>query len=394
MKVLAINAVNYGSTGGIALQIINKVKELGGEGYVFCPKPRKKNCKEGYHYYGNSIARKLSTTTSKFAFMGQTMVLSTRSLLRKIDKIKPDVIHLHNLHNETVNLPMLFGYIKKRNVRVIWTLHDCWAFTGKCAHFTMVNCQKWETGCHHCPQYKQYPVAYTDRTKGRWKAKKKWFTGVKDMTIVTPSQWLADLVKRSYLKEYPVEVIHNGIDLSIFKPTESDFRKKHGLEDKYILLGVAFGWGKRKGLDVFLDLEKKLDSRYQIVLVGTDEEIDAQLPKNILSIHCTQNQTELVEIYTAADVFVNPTREENYPTVNMEAIACGTPVVTFATGGSPESLDETCGSVVACNDNEGMLKEIIRVCEEKPYSVQACLNRAKTFDKNARFMEYVELYNR
>ena len=213
------------------------------------------------------------------------------------------------------------------------------------------------------------------------------------MTIVTPSEWLAGLVKESYLKDYPVKVINNGIDLNVFKPTESDFRKKYALENKYIVLGVAFGWGRRKGLDVFIELEKRFDKeKYKVVLVGTDDNVDKLLPENIISIHRTQNQTELAKIYSAADVFANPTREENYPTVNMESVACGTPVVTFNTGGSPEMLDETCGAAVAKNDIDAMYNEIIRICEAKPYSLEACIKKAKGFDKNEKFGEYIRLY--
>lgn len=213
------------------------------------------------------------------------------------------------------------------------------------------------------------------------------------MTLVTPSEWLAGLVKQSFLKDYPIRVINNGIDLEVFKPTPSNFRETYGCGDKKIALGVAFGWGARKGLDVFLDLAKRLDSeRYQIVLVGTDENVDKQLPNTVISIHRTQNQTELAKIYTAADVFVNPTREENYPTVNMEALACGTPVLTFQTGGSPEILDVTCGSVVPKNDIDALYREIIRICETAPYSIEACLKKAKQFDKNEKFQEYIDLY--
>ena len=225
-----------------------------------------------------------------------------------------------------------------------------------------------------------------------WKFKCNWFTGIENCIIVTPSQWLADLVKQSYLKDYPVKVINNGIDLSVFKPTESSFREKYGLTDKKVVLGVAFGWGKRKGFDVFVELASRLPDDYRIVLVGTDDNVEKLLPAKIISIHRTQNQKELAEIYTTADVFANPTREENYPTVNMESIACGTPVVTFRTGGSPEIPDETCGSVVDCDDIDAMEIEIRRICEKKPYSVEACLQRAKSFDMNDRFKEYVDLY--
>ena len=225
-----------------------------------------------------------------------------------------------------------------------------------------------------------------------WKLKKYFFTGIENCTIVTPSQWLANLVKQSFLKNYPIKVINNGIDLSVFQPTESDFRERHNLANKKIVLGVAFSWDKRKGSDIFIELSKRLPCDYQIILVGTNSQLKKQLPPNIISINRTQNQKELAEIYTAADVFANPTREENYPTVNMEAIACGTPVVTFRTGGSPEILDDTCGSIVDCDDIDSMEIEIRRICEQKPYTVEACLKRAKSFDMNDRFEEYVDLY--
>ena len=227
-----------------------------------------------------------------------------------------------------------------------------------------------------------------------YRLKKKWFTGVKDMTIVTPSQWLAELAKQSFLKDYPVKVINNGIDLSVFKPTESDFRKKYGIpENKYLLLGVAFDWGVRKGLDVFIELFKRLpQEQFQIILVGTNKNIDKRLPKGIISIHRTQNQTELAEIYTAADVFINPTREEVLGLVNIESLACGTPVITFDTGGSPECIDETCGAVVPCGDVNALEKEILRVCKQKIYTREDCIKRAKAFDQNEKYEEYVSLY--
>ena len=212
------------------------------------------------------------------------------------------------------------------------------------------------------------------------------------MTVVTPSAWLADLARQSILGQYPVQVIHNGIDLSVFSPVESDFRVRYHLENKKIVLAVSFGWSYEKGLDVMIALAKRLPSDYQIVLVGTDETTDNQLPKNILSIHRTNNQKELAAIYSAADIFVNPTREDNYPTVNMEALACGTPVVTFRTGGSPECIDETCGSVVSIGDVDAMEQEIIRICTEHPYTREDCLNHAKEFDKNECQKRYIELY--
>ncbi len=394
MTIVSINICLFGSTGKIMYALSQLVEKDGGKALMVYPSfpqnilERDIDCRiRGvFNRKINSFLQKFSGRNGCFCYR------NTRQVIRYLRKNAPDIIHLHNIHMMKINHGKLFHYLKKSGVKVIWTLHDCWSFTGQCAHFTMVKCDKWRSGCHHCPQYKEYFATYVDATKTMWRLKKKWFLGVENMTLVTPSKWLADLVKQSFLKEYPVKVIHNGIDLATFQPTESDFRKKYGLENKFIVLGVAFGWDKRKGLDVFIRLAKELDDRYQIVLVGTDDGVDGRLPKNILSIHRTNDQAELAEIYAAADVFANPTREENYPTVNMEAIACGTPVVTFQTGGSPEILDETCGSVVDCDDVDGLRVEIVRICEEKPYTKKACLQRAKAFDKDDRFKEYLELY--
>lgn len=396
MKTVLINSCNFGSTGNIMLEIAETAENGGYTAAVCYPQSRdnSRKQKEKDFIIGTRFSRNIHLQLAGITGLnGCFSYFSTLKLLKKLDKLKPDIIHLHNLHNCYINLPMLFKYIKKHNIKTVWTLHDCWSFTGHCPHFDMIGCDKWKTGCYSCPQYKEYPKSLFDNSKIMYRLKRKWFTGVENMTIVTPSEWLASLVKESYLKDYPVKVINNGIDLNIFKPTESDFIKKYALENKYIVLGVAFGWGRRKGLDVFIELAKRLDEeKYKIVLAGTDDNVDKLLPDNIISIHRTQNQTELAEIYTAADVFANPTREENYPTVNMEALACGTPVVTFNTGGSPEMLDETCGAAVAKDDNDAMYNEIIRICEKKPYSMEACIKKAKGFDKNEKFGEYIRLY--
>lgn len=396
MKIFSINSVPYGSTAEIMAGIARishsaGIEHMTSTGYSYHPM---KDLPKDNILIGNAADKLCHIVLSKITGLsGCFSYLETMRFIGKIKKFKPDVIHLHNLHCWYINIPLLFRFIKKHRIPVVWTLHDCWAFTGQCPHFTMINCSKWRSGCHHCPQFRDYPGSFVDRTKIMWRLKRSWFTGVDDLTVVTPSQWLAKLVKQSYLKDYPVRIINNGIDLSVFKPSESDFRARYGCEDKMILLGTAFGWGKRKGLDVFVELSKRLDTRYQIVLVGTDENVDRQLPDNIISIRRTQNKTELAEIYTAADLFVNPTREENYPSVNMEALACGTPVLTFRTGGSPEVLDETCGCVVECDDIDAMVNEIKRICRDKPYSEEACLRRALSFDMNDRFKEYIDLYS-
>lgn len=395
MKVIALNAVIYGSTGKIMLQISRVARNGGMKSYTLSSKRASHGKLPEYHIFLDSGLEYHISQTLGFLTGAETLFpFATRKLIKCLKRIKPDIIHLHILHSYYINLNELFRYIKKHNIRTVWTLHDCWAITARCPHFQLSGCDKWKIGCENCPYPKKaYPASLLfDNSKKMYKLKKKWFTNVPNMTIVTPSQWLADLVKESFLKNYPVKVINNGIDLEIFKPTESDFRKKHGAEDKFILLGVAAGWGERKGLDVFLELARRLDDRFKIVLVGTNDNVDKQLPSNIISIHRTQNQIELAGIYSAADLFVNPTREDTYPTVNMESVACGTPVVTFNTGGSSEMLDETCGAVVPKDDIDALYNEIMRIYEKKPFTEKACLKKAKSYDMNDKFEEYIKLY--
>ena len=390
MKIVQLN-VTYGSgsTGKIVLSVSELLDNENIENYVLyssgnCDKPN------GIKYSTPSSIKIQTIIARLFGNYGFEAKRTTKRLVANLEKIKPDILHIHNIHSHACNLEMLFNYVKKNNVKVYWTFHDCWAFTGYCPHFDMIGCDKWKTECKNCPQKSIYSWFF-DRSKQNFGKKKKLFENL-DLTIITPSQWLANMVKESIFKDYPVKVINNGIDLSVFKPTESDFRKKYTCEDKFLLLGVAFGWGRRKGLDVFIKLSKMLDDSFKIVLVGTNDDIDKQLPDNIISIHRTANQKELAEIYTAADLFVNPTREDTFPTVNIESIACGTPLITFKTGGSAEIIDDTCGFAVSKDDIQALCGEIVRIYNEKPFSSENCLKKAENFDMNDKFKEYVELY--
>lgn len=310
---------------------------------------------------------------------------ATADFLKWADKYDPDILHLHNIHGYYINVEMLFDWIKSRpQMKVIWTLHDCWAFTGHCAYFTAANCDKWKTQCKCCPQLKSYPTCnFNGNVEDNYNRKKSAFTGVKNMTLVTPSKWLAGLVKESFLKDYPVEVINNGIDTSIFKPTPSDFRKKYHIENKKVILGVAAVWDERKGLNDFVKLSKILDDDYKIVLVGLSEKQIKEVPDNIIKISRTNSAVELAEIYTAADVFLNLTYEDNYPTVNLEAQACGTPVITYDTGGSVESA---CPNGIVIKKNElDNLSEIISIL------FQSMLDYTD-FSSKMLLMRYVDLY--
>ena len=398
MKVVQINGGVFGSTGKIMFGIADALNQCGGQCLCFAPVTSTNHFQEPEHYYikiSSYYLRRFSVLLDRITGgQGRGAVFATKKLIRDIKCYDPDVIHLQNIHGGFVNIPRLFNYLKKCRKSIVWTFHDCWPYTGHCTYYDIVGCEKWKTECCQCPLFSEYPKCIWDNSKYLYKKKKAWFGGIHDLTIVTPSQWLADLVRQSFLSDYPVKIINNGIDLSVFKPTPSSFREKYGIpNNKFILLGVAFDWGVRKGLDIFVELAKRLpQEQYQIVLVGTNEKVDKQLPDNIISVHRTQNQQELAEIYTAADLFVNPTREENYPTVNMESIACGTPVLTFKTGGCSEIVNDTCGSIVEKDDVNAMEREIVRICTDNPYSVENCLNRAKVFDTRDRFQEYINLY--
>ena len=344
MKVLIINSVcGIGSTGKIVGALAEDFEKQGHE--VVIAYGRDGNVPERYkpfaHRIGSDAGVKISALRTRLLDdHGFANEQATRQFLKWAEEFNPDLLWLHNLHGYYIHVGLLFRWIKSRpHMQVKWTLHDCWAFTGHCAHFAAVGCERWKQGCHHCPEKKSYPAsALLDNSPGNYRRKRAAFTGVRNMRLIAPSQWLADLAKQSFLGEYPVEVRYNTIDTTIFRPTPGAFREKYGLEDKRIILGVASVWTDRKGLQDFLELRQLLDDSHAIVLVGVSEQQLQSLPWGILGIPRTNNARELAEIYTAADVFFNPTYEDTYPTVNLEAESCGTRVITYATGGCAETL--------------------------------------------------------
>lgn len=309
----------------------------------------------------------------------------TRQFLKWVDEYRPDVIHLHNLHGYYINISLLFEYIKKHNIRTVWTLHDCWPLTGHCAGFEYVQCCKWQTGCKDCPQKRRYPASFFfDNSRKNYQRKKELFSGIKDMTVVTPSIWLKETVGESILKEYPCVVIKNGIDIDLFSPTKSNLRKEFNFENKTVLLGAASVWDKYKGLEVFFELAGKLPDEFRIVLIGLTKRQISKAPGNIICIERTKDVREMAEWYSTADYFINPTLEDNYPSVNLEAIACGTPVISFPSGGSPESAQIY--GISTGEKSVGELVEIIkskRTFERKPVSLDA-------FNMAGKYMELYE----
>lgn len=392
MNILMINLGNYGSTGNLMIDVADGADKAGHKVYISCPASRvdyKRPC-DNQIFIGTRIGRNIHLVLGKVTgFHGMFSFLDTMVFLKKIKKLNIDLVHIHNLHGDYINLPLFFWFLRKNGVKVVWTMHDCWGFTGRCAHYSMKKCLEWRSGCYRCKYRHLYPKVFWDHSKLFWKLKKKWINGIKDLIITTPSEWLKDQAKHSFLKEQRIEIVNNWVDLDQFKPMESNFRSLHNIADgQVMILGVSSIWRYEKGLDVFIHLSKILSPRYKIVLVG--EIGKDKIPSEIITVEPTCDRNELCEIYTAADVLLNPTREEVFGLVNVESLACGTPVITFDSGGSPECVDETCGSVVPVGDLGQLMMELRSI---QKYRKEACIKRAKKFDKNHGVRKILEIYS-
>jgi glycosyltransferase involved in cell wall biosynthesis len=397
IKIVQINTVvNYTSTGKIAEEIGQMIINQDWNSYIAHGRyPR--TSQSSLIKIGNSIDIMLhGLKTRLFDAHGFSSKNATKKFVSILKRINPDIVHLHNLHGYYLNIPMLFKALNNLNVPVIWTLHDCWPFTGHCAYFDFVGCYKWKDHCYGCPQKANYPASYLiDRSKLNFKLKKKYFNAISNMTLVPVSKWLANNLKQSFLSKYPINIINNGIDINIFYPRmEKNFRERYQLENKFIILGVANVWEKRKGLDEFIKLSKLLNSSYQIILVGLSKNQLKNLPENIIGLRKTEDVNQLAELYSTSNVYVNPTLEDNFPTTNLEALACGTPLVTYNTGGSPEAIDENTGCIVEkgnVNELKRAIDNIILNGEE--FYKKNCVDRVKNnFNKTDRYQEYINLY--
>lgn len=396
-SVLQINSVvNSGSTGRIAEEIGQTAIAAGWESYIAYARNERPSQSELIKIGSDWDIRMHGLQTRLFDRHGLGSKSATLELVEKIEKIKPDIIHLHNIHGYYINVETLFKYLQNTKIPVVWTFHDCWPMTGHCSYFSFVGCEKWKTQCYECPQKKEYPASWLiDRSEKNFNLKKKLFTSLPNLTLVPVSKWLAGILEESFMKDFPIKVINNGINKEVFKPSaDSDFRVKHRLVNKFILLGVASIWSPRKGLKDFIALSKLLDSDYQIVLIGLTKKQIEQLPDNILGIERTESVEELAEIYAASDVYVNPTYEDNFPTTNLESLACGTPVITYKTGGSPEAIDYSSGIVVEQGNIDKLIEAINKIREKgKQFYSEACVKRAhRLYRKEDRYREYIELY--
>ncbi len=363
-KLIQINSVCNGSTGKIMGDIGRKANSEGYETLAIYA--RRKGFQDlkcikvgGFFSFWFHVF-----ITTVFDLNGHGSYFKTKKIVRILKEENPNIIHLHNIHGYYLNYKVLFTYLKNEfNGKLFWTFHDCYPFTGHCPYFTYVNCEKWKKQCFSCPNKKKYPISlFVDRSFKNYKEKKEWFTGLKNLTIITPSDWLNNLVKQSFLKEYKVMTVPNTINTTIFKPTQNEevLNKYNIPKNKKIILGVASIWEERKGLKDFFEIAKKLDNSYQVVLVGLTKNQLKKLPSNIIGIARTENQQELAVLYSCANAFVNPTYEDNFPTVNLEALACGTKVICYDTGGCKEQISSKNGYIVPVGDIEQIVEKINR----------------------------------
>lgn len=391
MTLLQINATaNWGSTGKIAEQIGICARKHGWESYIaygrwFNPS-QSHLIKVGgkLDLYLHYAAQRICDNE------GLNSRWATKYLIHKIKSIKPDIVQLHNIHDHFLNYRLLFEYLNKTDIKVVWTFHDCWAFTGHCFHFVKKNCERWKTGCHDCPLKDEYPRTWTDRSKKNYYLKKHLFGECKNLTIVSCSEWMDTFVKSSFLKEKEMTIIKNGVDLTTFKPY---FTKTSNTNRRFRILAVSSVWSPDKGeLDIYKLRTLLAQNDYEITMIGLSADQLKSLPVGITGIQRTQNVHELAQLYSTSDVLINPTYADTFPTVNLESLACGTPVITYKTGGSPEAIDEKTGIVVEQGDVNGLAEAIMKL-KTSPLSAEDCRKRAEEqFDKNKCFEKYIELY--
>lgn len=392
MKLLLINEeCGTGSTGRICTDIAAECENRGidvkiafGRNSKFIPDQfRKYALRVGNNF--DLVAHCIQARLFDAAGFGSKRV--TKNFINAVNEFSPDVIHLHNVHGYYINVELLFEYLKSCKKRILWTLHDVWPFTGHSAYCDVAQCAKWKTGCGDCPLLNIYPKSYVDRSRRNWKRKREIFTSVPDLKIITPSNWLAGLVKESFLKDYPVEVINNGIDTTLFTQGKSNFKNKNNLEGKTLLLGVATVWNDLKGFSDYIRLAELLGDSYRIVLVGgISEDIRSKLPHNIIHIRKTYDVHEMVDIYNAADVFVNLTYCDTYPLVNLEAAACGLPILTYDVGGSTESALKYGGCVVLKGDVHGIIEAVQKLNRKNKQ------HNCKVRDRYCTVKEYLSIY--
>lgn len=398
-KLLQLNSsVGCGSTGRIAETIASLARERGWDCYIA----------HGSRYKGKTEMRsfQVSGKATEYAHYAKSILFdahglgsrqATKRLVSWINHLQPDVIQIHNIHGYWINYEILFRYLKKSGIPVVWTFHDCWAITGHCAMFTSTFCDKWQTECSHCPHLDWYPKSiFHDGTRRNYHRKKNLFASMPNLTIVTVSNWLKEIVGQSYLKEIPLRVIPNGIDLSVFhpRPESTDrIREKYGLGDKTVVISVADKWHEGIGFSDIPKLRTLLDNRFVIVVVGVTQEQKHSLPDGVIGILHTSSQDELAELYSAADISFTPQTIATFGLVSVESMACGTPAVVYA----PAAAEVIAGNgfMVPARDIQQLASTLVRFVEEggKVKYRESCIRRVVSeYDQRINYSKYIDLY--
>lgn len=392
MRILQINAVYcFLSTGVIAKDICDMLERNGEQTAVATQRTSINS--ENVYIVGNTFDWKYHALHSRiWGKQGYASRFATKKLIKWMEKQKPDIVHLHNLHSNYINFGVLCDYLAKKNIPTVITLHDCWYFTGKCTHYAQVGCNRWQSSCGNCPQLKrEVPSLFFDSTEKVLLDRTNHLLKINNLTLVGCSKWISGEVKKSRLSSARVETIYNGVDIGIFRPHQNNFRQKHNIGDKFVILGMANKWSESVNKDAVEAITQNNPDAV-IVVVGCKDEQKAHFENkaNVIPIGFVSDRNELSDIYASADVFVNLTRADTLPTVNMESICCGTPVVTFDSCGSPELVDEDSGIVVAQDDIGGLVEAINRV-KNGERRFDAFTKHAK-FDKNTCYERYYEIY--
>ncbi len=397
MKILQINITrNSGSTGKILDRIHEIAIDEGHQSYALTCNCNGKIPQNTYVMHKGPliwIMRWILFVSRITGLNGYRFKRKTKKALKWIDSIKPDVIHLHNIHGDWLNVEQLFAYVREQQIPLVWTIHDCWSFTGRCSYFDKYGCEKWKTGCRKCVDYKVYPTTYFfDFSKKMHKDKKRMFTGLKNVSLAVPSFWLKGIVEQSFMGEYPVQVVHNGIDINVFWPDPEPFFEEY--QNKFIILGVANSWSDRKGLSDFIKLDKLIDhNKFRIVLVGLNDRQLSVLPPTITGMKKTDTQDDLRRLYSQAGCLANMSMQETFGMTTIEAMACGTPVVAYNRTAVPEPVTEQTGIVVKNNTPDEVYSAIQTIAQGGFFSEDCRRRVLDMYDYRKVFHKYIDMYH-
>lgn len=396
-RLLLINvALNWGSTGKIVEGIGKLAISKGWDVYVG----------HGARYKSISVLKDVQVSSkvgeiihyiesSLFDAQGLGSRCETKRFLKQLDLIKPDLIHIHNIHGCFLNYPLLFKYIQSHKIPTIWTFHDCWPMTGHCVHFDKSKCTQWQSACLRCPQLRDFPSSFLlDRSHRNFVLKKTLFTSLEKFQITTVSSWLKNVATLSYLSKYTISIVPNGVNTEMFRPTESKIRQRYGLENKKVLLAVASGFGERKGLNEYVALASKLSPEYQLLLVGVSKSDKKVLPNSIITINKANGAEELAAYYTTADVLLSLSYEETFGMTIVEAMACGTPAIVYDNTAQPELITAETGKVVPTGDLDSLIEAIEDICSKpKDEYSNACRSHSLEYDEKVSYQKYMNIYD-